>query len=125
MTGSTFVRGVCLVAGLFLLVFGIWALAAPKSFFDQIAQYPPYNRHLFHDIGSFQMGIGAALLGALVWTDGVFIALFGAAVGSVAHEYSHIVDRDLGGKSTDPIFIGIVAVLLVAAAIARKKEVRL
>lgn len=123
MTQSNFVRGVCFVAAVFLVAFGAWALFAAKSFYDSVAAFPPFNEHLIHDIGAFQIGIGAALFAAFVWSDGLLVALVGAALGSVAHEYAHIVDRDLGGKSTDPIFLGILALLLVAATIARKNEV--
>lgn len=124
MTTSKIVRGICLVVGVFLVVFGLWAFFAPRSFFDGIAGYPPYNEHFVHDIGSFQLGIGGALLAALVWTDALFVALFGAAIGNVFHEISHVIDRDLGGKSTDPIAIGLVAAATVVAALLRKKEMR-
>ena len=54
-----FARYVAVAAGLFLVVFGAWAFFGPKSFFDQIATFQPYNEHLIHDIGAFQIGLGA------------------------------------------------------------------
>ncbi len=45
--------------GLLTLALGIWALIDPSSFFDNIADWPPYNRHFIHDIGAFQVAIGA------------------------------------------------------------------
>jgi hypothetical protein len=36
---------------------------------------PPYNEHLIHDAGAFQLGIGVAVLAALWWPDGLVAAL--------------------------------------------------
>jgi len=44
------------------------------------------------------------------------VGLFGFAVGSVLHEVSHVMDRHIGGRSTDPIGLGAVALLSVAVA---------
>jgi NAD(P)H-binding len=49
------------VGALLFTLGGVWALFAPHLFFAVIATYPPYNRHLFHDVGAFQLGIAAAL----------------------------------------------------------------
>jgi uncharacterized membrane protein len=112
-----------LVAGaLFFLVTGIWAFAAPRSFFDAVGHYPPYNRHLFHDIGVFSTGIGAALALALTRRSAAFVALAGAAVGASLHALAHWIDRDLGGKVTDAPFLTVFAVLLIAGAVASRRS---
>jgi hypothetical protein len=98
---------VTLVVGLSFLVLGAWAFFAPRSFYDNVAAYEPYNRHLLHDIGAFQAGIGAALLAALLWSDGLFVALVGGTVGAVVHDVSHIIDHGLGGRSSDPWWLGL------------------
>jgi hypothetical protein len=54
------------LAGLLLLGAGPWAMLAPGSFYATIATYPPYNVHFIHDIGAFQLGLGACLILALV-----------------------------------------------------------
>ena len=54
------------IGGLFMLVLGIWAFFVPASFADFVAF--PYNRHLLHDVGAFQIGIGTTMLHALMWT---------------------------------------------------------
>jgi hypothetical protein len=56
------------IGGLFMLVLGIWAFFAPASFAEIVAF--PYNRHLLHDVGAFQIGIGTTMLLALMWTGG-------------------------------------------------------
>jgi uncharacterized membrane protein len=124
MTGARFETIVLVLAGMFFLAPGIWAFAAPHSFYEQLAPFPPYNRHLLHDIGAFQIGIGAALLLASRWADARFVVLAGAAAGASVHLLSHLIDRDLGGKDTDVVVFGALAVLLVIAAALRWGAVR-
>src|SRR5215208_5817921 len=59
------VTAVVIIIGLFTLAFGIWAFFAPTSFAEFVAF--PYNRHLLHDVGAFQIGIGTTMLLALMW----------------------------------------------------------
>ena len=123
-TGNRFVLVVLALAGLFFVLPGTWAFVAPHSFYDQLATFPPYNEHLIHDIGAFQIGIGAALLLALLVRDAQVVALGGAAAGAVVHAVSHMVDRDLGGKDTDVFVFSALAVLLLAAAAVRWRAAR-
>ncbi len=117
------------VFGILTLALGIWALIDPSSFFDNVADWPPYNRHFIHDIGAFQVAIGAALLFALIWrSDAVLATLGGAAIGAALHWIAHITDEELGGSDTDPYLLGIVALILVLTFVWRlfagKGEVR-
>ena len=118
----TFPRIIAAVAGLFLVVFGLWAFFGPQSFFDQIATFQPYNRHLIHDIGAFQFGAGATLLFALAWADAAGAALAGVAAGSALHAAAHWLDKDLGGRSSDPYFLTALAVVIAAAAVMRRRS---
>ena len=122
------VSGQRVIVGLFCLAIigtGLWAMLAPESFYASVAVYPPYNRHFIHDIGAFNLGLGATLGFAVVLGDALLVALAGNAVGAVAHFVSHAVDRDLGGQASDPLTFGIVAVLLVGLAIWRARTVGL
>jgi hypothetical protein len=102
---------------------GFWALVDPKSFFENIAEFDPYNEHFMHDLGAFQLGIGAALSFALLWRgDAVLAALGGGAVAATAHEIAHIFDEELGGKSSDPFTLGLIAVLLVVVFAWRLRD---
>jgi hypothetical protein len=106
--------------GLFTFALGVWAIADTSSFYENIAEFPPYNRHFLHDVGAFQMGLGAALLFALVWRgDAVLAVLGGAAVGGVAHWAAHVADEEFGGRGSDPYTLGLIALLLVAAFLMR------
>lgn len=106
------------------LVPGVWAFCWPESFHRNVASFDPFNLHLFHDVGAFQLGIGIALLGALFLRDALAVVLLGAASGALVHLASHVMDRDLGGRSSDPYALGAVALVLVAAFVLRLSLIR-
>jgi hypothetical protein len=57
------------LAGAFMLAAGVWRLASPSSFAD-FTNFAAGSQFV-HDAGAFQLGIGAALLLALCWRDGL------------------------------------------------------
>ncbi len=117
-----FPRITALVTGGMFVVLGVWALVAPRSFFDTVAVFEPYNAHFIHDIGAFQLGLGAVLLIAAFVRDALLVALSGVAVAATAHLLSHVIDRDLGGTpSTDIPFFAVIAVVLIGAAVSRAR----
>jgi len=105
------------ISGLFMLALGIWAFFAPASFADFVAF--PYNRHLLHDVGAFQIGLGVAVLLALLWADGVMVVLAGYVVGTGFHLASHIIDRHIGGHGYDPLVLGLLVVVGLAGMYER------
>jgi hypothetical protein len=102
-------------AAIFFCLSGAWALVDPSSFYDQVAHWPPYNEHLVHDAGVFQLGIGVSLAALLVGMRGTVAVLAGAAAAAVLHVVSHVVDYGDGGRSTDPYVLGVVALVLLVA----------
>lgn len=123
--GEGFPRIVALVVGVGMGAAGLWAFAAPASFFAAAATFEPYNVHFVRDLGAFQLGLGAVLILAAVMRDTLLVALAGVAVGAVFHLVGHVIDVDLGG---DPVMdipaFGLVALLLAAAAVARAASLR-
>ncbi len=117
-------RIAAIAGGASLAAIGLWALADPGSFHRVVAPYPPYHEHLLHDVGAFQLGLGAVLLLAAGVGDALFAALGGVGLGAAAHAWAHVLDRGLGGRSSDPWVLGAAAALLLAAAAGRWKEVR-
>jgi hypothetical protein len=118
---KTIVRAVAAFGALFHLVLGGWAFLAPHSFAGTVATFPPYNRHLTHDIGAFLLGLGAALTVALVWRDGLSVALFGGATAATVHAVGHFFDVDLGGRAADPWLLSGFALLLILALVLRRR----
>jgi hypothetical protein len=99
-----------------MLVFGVWAFFAPVSFIDYV-NYAPYNEHLTHDAGAFQIGIGVGLIAALLWNDALGAALVGFVVASGLHSWSHFTDRHLGGHGSDVPLLGLMTLLGVVAVV--------
>ena len=110
---------IALLGSALFLVPGVWAFFWPHSFHRNIADFDPFNLHLFHDLGAFQIGIGVALLGALVWQDAVVVALLGATAGAIVHAVSHVMDRHLGGSPSDPWAVSAIALVLATALTLR------
>jgi hypothetical protein len=111
-------RVVAVVGGAGFVAAGVWAMLDPRSFFEAVARFEPYNQHFLQDIGAFQVGLGIVLLlaGLSGRADGLTVALVGVGVAAALHTVSHLVGRDLGGvPGRDiPTFAVIAAILLVA-----------
>jgi hypothetical protein len=96
-----------------MLGLGAWAFLGPESF-ARFIDFAPYNEHLIHDAGAFQLGIGVTVLLAL-WSDGLLVALTGFAVASGLHAVSHLIDRHLGGHDSDAPSLGLLTVAALVA----------
>ena len=115
-----FARVVAGLGAVFFVVFGLWAMVDPRSFFDAVATFDPYNQHLIQDIGAFQIGLGAVLALALAFerAGALSVGLVGVGLGSAAHVVSHAVGTDLGGTpETDIPFFAVMTGLLLAAGL--------
>ncbi len=116
-----FVAALALALGVLTVALGLWALAAPRSFSATIAPFAPYNEHYLHDLGAFQLGMGAGLLLAARGGDGLLVALGGYAIGGGAHTLAHLLDRDRGGHPADAPLLGALATLALAALALRTR----
>jgi PPOX class probable F420-dependent enzyme len=114
------VRAATALLGLLTAVVGVWALISPGSF-SEFVNFPPH-RHFVHDIGAFQIGIGATLLLATIWADAAAVALAGYLIGGAVHTAVHAVDEDLGGSTTQTWAIGLLALVAAAALVARWRQ---
>lgn len=77
---------------------GLWAFVSPRSWFDALAVFEPFNEHFIRDIGTFQVGLAVAgILGALR-VRAVVVGLGALATFQVLHVASHVIDRDAGGR---------------------------
>src|SRR4051794_41210101 len=87
---------------------GIWATAAPRSFYDDfpgpsawVAPLGPYDEHLVRDVGAFQLGLLVVGLFALVTLERrvVQAALVAAVVSGLPHLIYHLT-------ATEPLSTG-------------------
>ena len=76
MSSAVLSKVAALLCGATMLGLGLWALFWPVSFAAWV-DFPPYNEHLLHDVGAFQIGIGVTLLLAAVVRDALTVALAG------------------------------------------------
>lgn len=111
---------VAVAGGIFFVAVGAWSLVGPRSFFDTLATFEPYNAHFLRDVGAFQIGLGAVLLLAVRRRDALFVALAGVGAGSLAHVIAHVIDRNAGGNpALDIPLLAILTLALLAAATTR------
>jgi PPOX class probable F420-dependent enzyme len=99
---------------------GIWCLIDPTSFADVVAF--DVHRHFLHDVGAFQLGLGVALLLALIWADALATTLAGFIVANTVHTVNHIMDLDLGGSVAQAWALGAVSVALIVAFVLRLRQ---
>jgi hypothetical protein len=119
------IRWITILGGAAFALFGLWAFAAPQSFFDTLATFDPYNPHLVRDIGSFQIGLGAVLLLIAFLPNAHGAALLGVGLGGAFHAVGHVIDRGLGGSpGTDIPTFSVIAALLLWAGIAQLRQPR-
>jgi hypothetical protein len=110
-------RQALLILGLSQLVIGAWLVIDPGSFVDAIAPFGPADSHFLRDLGTFQAGIGIALLAAAGRPSWRVPVLFAALAQSALHTVNHLFD--IG--ETDPGWLGpvnFVALLLLTGAYA-------
>jgi hypothetical protein len=103
---------------------GIWAFLAPRSFFDALATFEPYNAHFIRDIGSFQIGIGVAGVVGALRTRALVVGLAGLATVQAVHVVSHVIDRDAGGRPgfDIPSLAALAALTVVALVVAIRQD---
>lgn len=122
MSRNAFVYAVVIIGAAAFAAGGVWSFGWPHAFFTVVAHYPPYNAHLFHDLGAFQLGIATALAAGLWWRDALGVGLAGGTVGMVLHAVSHVRDDGLASGSWEMWALVAAAVLFVAALVVRARR---
>lgn len=115
-----YVVAVTALVGLFTVGIGIWCLIEPASFARAVGFET--HLHFLHDVGAFQLGLGVALLLALIWADALATALAGFIVANSVHTVNHVVDLDLGGSAAQAWALGTLTVALVVAFLLRLRH---
>jgi hypothetical protein len=101
---------------------GVWALAAPASFYDDfpglgrawVSVDGPYNEHLIRDVGALNLALGALFIAAWIQLGRqvVMIAGVAALVWGVPHALYHLVNTD--GLAGDDLAISLSGLVLFA-----------
>ena len=111
------------LVGAFFALQGVWAFLAPRSWFDTLATFEPYNRHFIHDIGTFQIGLGVAGILAALRLKPLVVGLGALSAFQVLHLLSHVIDRDIGGRPgfDIPALGALAAVTVIARAMTLRR----
>jgi hypothetical protein len=122
------VRGQRIPLGVLLLVAlvaGLWALLAPRSFYDSfpggsglhwVSADGPYNRHLVSDVGSMYLALAALTVAALARPALARLAGVVWLVFSVPHWLYHSAHLGLYG-TRDQVLNEVALVTVVLAAV--------
>ncbi|GAB3417703.1 hypothetical protein [Flindersiella endophytica] len=115
LTTTVLVLGV-----LSFLVPGVWIFVATRNFAEVAAPWADFSAHFLRDAGAFQIGIGVAVLGVLLWRDAIGVVLAGLAAGTLMHALSHGIDDDYGVA----IGLAVFGLLVVLALVLHLRQIR-
>jgi hypothetical protein len=102
---------------------GLYALFAPRSFYDDfpagrgwVEALPAYNEHLVRDVGGLFIATAIVLAAAAIWLDRrlVLVALVSFLAFSVPHTTYHLFN--LGGISTGDAIAEVISLLFTVIA---------
>src|SRR3954452_7420221 len=106
---------------------GIWATAAPRSFYDDfpgpsswVSPLGPYDEHLVRDVGAFELGLLVVALFALVTLERrvVQAALVAAIVAGLPHLIYHLTaTAPLSTADNVLSLLGLAAPVVIAAVL--------
>jgi hypothetical protein len=117
------VRAILGVLGAIQLTDGIYALFAPRSFYDDfplgrgwVEALPAYNEHLVRDVGSLFIATAIVLFAAAIWTERrlVLVATVSFLAFSLPHTVYHLFN--LGPYDTGDAIANAVALLFTVVA---------
>jgi len=110
--GVRFLRLGLVVLALPNLFNGLFALLAPRTWFDtfSVGDLGGYSDHLVRDVGEAFIATSVLLLLAALWTEKrvVYVALIGWLVFNVPHLVNHIFERDALSMAD---YLGVIAIL--------------
>lgn len=119
MRPSKLTTTVLVLGALSFLVPGVWIFVATKNFADTVAPWADFSAHYLRDAGAFQIGLGVAVLGVLLWRDAIGVVLAGFAAGTLMHALSHGIDGDY----VVGVGLAVFGLLAVLALVLRVREV--
>ena len=85
-------RPILAILGLYHLLLGVAMVAAPRTFFDDVATYGAFNDHYIRDVATFYLALGAVLLVAVAKTSWQTPLLAFATLQYAVHVLNHLWD---------------------------------
>jgi hypothetical protein len=119
----TVVRAVLAVLGAIQLTDGIYALFAPRSFYEDfplgrgwVEALPAYSEHLVRDVGSLFIATAVVLFAAAIWTERRLVQV--ATASFLAFSVPHFVYHafNLGPYDTGDAIANVVSLLFTVVA---------
>ena len=110
-------RPLLALLGVYHLLLGIVMVIAPRTLFDQFAQYGAYNDQYIRDVATFYLALGGCLLVAVARPSWQVPLLTFALVQYALHLLNHLWDVADG----EPAWIGpvnAIGIALIAIVIA-------
>ena len=129
--GMTTQRWVRIALGYLIVVngqIGVWALLAPRSFYDSfpglgrawVSVDGPFNEHLVRDVGALNLALAVLCVAAWVWLGRQLVSVAGGAtlVWGVPHTIYHLVNTDgLDGPDLAASLSGLVLFTVVGGGL--------
>ena len=115
---------------------GVWALVAPRSFYDDfpgggrswVSAVGPYNEHLVRDVGGLNLALALLLVAAAVFLERrlVIVVLVAYLVNAVPHfifHVSHMDEMSTGDQVGQTVSLALAVLLpLALLPLARRVE---
>jgi hypothetical protein len=95
-------RPLLALLGLYHLLLGVAMVAAPQTFFDDVATYGAFNDHYIRDVASFYLALGVVMLVAVAKVSWQTPLLAFATLQYALHLLNHLWDV----SDTDPGWLG-------------------
>jgi hypothetical protein len=117
------VRAILGILGAVQLTDGLYALFAPRSFYEDfplgrgwVEALPAYNEHLVRDVGSLFIATAVVLFAATIWTERRLVQV--AAASFLAFSVPHFVYHsfNLGPYDTGDAIGNVVTLLFTVVA---------
>ena len=109
-------RPLLALLGAYHLLLGVAMVAAPRTFFDDVATYGTFNDHYLRDVASFYLALGVVMLVAVAKTSWQTPLLAFATLQYVLHVLNHLWDI----SDTDPGWLGpanVASLALIGAVL--------
>lgn len=112
---EAYARSIAVAVGVSYLVAALTLLLAQDWFFNNVGNYPPYNRHYMGDAGSFVSVVALMLFWAARDPARHWVMILLAGVGSLIHATNHVIEDFITNPSTASIASNILLFVLAFA----------